>query len=264
MRPLPPGNDEEHAVGLDAVHLAHDHLAHLGARGLGLGGLGGSGLGGGRGALLGGTLGLLLGDAAQADALVVRVHLLHLHPDDLALLHRVTRVGDAPVRQGGDVHQAVHARAQLHERAEGLKAHDLALHPIALLDLGERRLEGILLARAHGQRDALLLLGLVRRVGLAGLHAEDLHLHLVALTFTTSLGWATRMWDISETGIMPSTPPRSTNAPKSRTPVTLPLTILPTVERLARLGRQLLLLLLEQRAAREHHVAVTHLGDAEA
>ena len=49
---------------------------------------------------------------------------------------------------------------------------------------------------------------------------------------------------------MPSTPPRSTKAPKSRTPVTLPLTHLALGEALARLGGQRLLLLLEQRAAR--------------
>ncbi len=82
-------------------------------------------------------------------------------------------------------------------------------------------------------------------------------------TFTTSLGWPMRTWDISETGIMPSTPPRSTKAPKSRTPVTLPLTILPSDSVLRVCVGQLLLLLLEQRAARQHHVAIPHLGDAE-
>ena len=69
----------------------------------------------------------------QADALGFLVHLENLHAHGLADLHRVLNLGDTLERALGDVHQAVQTRLQLHKRAEGGDADNLALNDGAFL-----------------------------------------------------------------------------------------------------------------------------------
>ena len=79
------------------------------------------------------------------------------------------------------MHEPVHSREQLHEGAERLQPDDLALDPCAFLDLRPRRVPGVLLERAQGQRDPVVAL-LVSNAPACGLLLDAQHLdaHLLA------------------------------------------------------------------------------------
>src|SRR5215468_260709 len=143
--------DEKHTVRFDPVDLPGDNLTHFRRRFL---------LGWGR-LLLRRWL-RLFAHQAQAHFLLRWIDFLDHHLDFLADLHHVLGVGDAPVGQRGDVDQPIHARPQLDESAERLEADDFALHPIAFLELRGGELPRILLSGAHRERDAFLVLRLVR------------------------------------------------------------------------------------------------------
>src|SRR5690606_13817264 len=92
---------------------------------------------------------------AQADATRLGIEVDHLHLDVLARLHDVGRVFNPVVGQLRDVHQALDAVLQLHERAEVHRAGHFALDDlpfaVALLDGGPRIRQRLLQA----ERDAL-------------------------------------------------------------------------------------------------------------
>ena len=73
-------------------------------------------------------------------------------------------------------------------------------------------------------------------------------------TWTTSDGWSMCFQDSSETCTRPSTPPRSTNAPKLTIEETTPLRMAPFVQLVEELAAHLGLGLLQPGAAGKHHV----------
>jgi hypothetical protein len=153
-------------------------------------------------------------------------------------------------------------RPQLDECAEGLQAHHLALEPVTLLEPRGERLPRILLAGAHRQGDALLVLRLVGRVWVRRLDAKHLHLdgvadvhHLARMPHpdVRQLGHRHEPLDAAEIDEHAEVPDAGDPALQHLAPG----------EALAGLGSERLLLVLEQRAAAQHHVLLTHLGDPE-
>src|SRR5467141_282537 len=95
----------------------------------------------------------------ERDPLVLGVHVENQHFDFVALLHDFRRVLH-PLGPGhvGDVDQAVDARLDLDERAEGGEVADLALEAGADRILLRQRHPGILFGLLHPERDLLLRL----------------------------------------------------------------------------------------------------------
>ena len=106
--------------------------------------------------------------------------------------------------QLGDVHEALDAVVDADERTERDELGDLAGD-----DLTDRVGAGEVLPR-------VLLRRLQRQGDTLAVHVDVEHLDgdLLAPTSTTSDGWSMCFHDSSETWTRPSTPPRSTNAPK--------------------------------------------------
>ena len=150
---------------------------------------------------------------------------------------------DVALGQLGDVHQALDALLDADERTERHQLGDLARH-----DLADRVGAGevaprIFLSRLERQRNPLAV------------HVDVEHLDgdLVA-HLTTSDGWSMCFQDSSETCTRPSTPPRSTNAPKLTIEDTTPLRMAPLLQLVEELAAHLGLGLLQPGAAGQHHV----------
>ena len=92
---------------------------------------------------------------AQRQAPALGVDLQDLDLDVLAGLHDLTRVLHVVVGQLGDVHQALDAVHDLDERAEGDDLRDLALELVAQVVGVHDALPGVLLGLLETQRDAL-------------------------------------------------------------------------------------------------------------
>src|SRR6267142_2939044 len=117
-----------------------------------------------------GRLRLVLADPAERYPPLGVVDRLHLHPDDLALLHHLTGMLQVAIGERRDVHQAVDPGKELDERAERLQARDLALEPGPFLELRPGRVPGILLEGPERERDLLV-------PSLVPFDPQDLHLH---------------------------------------------------------------------------------------
>src|SRR5690606_5933177 len=152
----------------------------------------------------------------EADPAAVEVDVDDLDEDLGADLDDL--LGDLHVALGqlGDVHQALDALLDADERAERNQLGDLAGDDLADLVRAGELLPGVFLGGLEGQGDALAL----------HVDVEDLDGDLLP-TSTTSLGWSMCFQDSSETCTRPSTPPRSTNAPKLTIEETTPLRIWP-------------------------------------
>src|SRR3989475_3403456 len=102
---------------------------------------------------------------------LVRVHVDDLHVELVAFLHHVARVLHALVAQFADVHEALDAGLDLHERAEVGHLGDLALHPASDRVLGGQLGPWIRMELLDAEGEPLVL------------HVDVQHhsLHLVAL-----------------------------------------------------------------------------------